>query len=89
MKGLMETSFTYSVETKEIRVAKVKRGLLSFVHGSRSSALADTGSAQNIVSAAFVQEKGLRNQNNQRRFKLGSSKITRSFGKAHSDVHVD
>ena len=70
-------------------VSKIKRGLPGFVNGSRTSALADTGAAQNIVSAAFVREKGLSIKEDQGRFRLGNSKITQSVGKTHSDVHVD
>ncbi len=72
-----------------IRDAKIKRGLPGFVNGSRTSALADTGASQNIVSAAFVQEKGLSIKENRGSFKLGNSKIAQSIGKTHSDVHVD
>ena len=71
------------------RAAKIKRGLPGFVNGSRTSALADTGAAHNIVSAAFVQERGLSIKEKQGFFRLGNSKIAQSIGKSHFNVHVD
>ncbi|KAL9069729.1 MAG: hypothetical protein Q9161_005314 [Pseudevernia consocians] len=62
------------------RAAKIKRGLPGFVNGSRTSALADTGAAQNIVSAAFVQERGFSIKEKQGVFRLGNSKIAQSIG---------
>jgi hypothetical protein len=32
---------------------KTKRGISGFVNGSRKSAIADTGSAKNVISAAY------------------------------------
>ena len=71
------------------RAPKIKRGLPGFVNGSRTSALADTGAAQNVVSAAFVRERGLSINNNQSHFKVGNSKIVQSIGKTHFNVQID
>ncbi|CAF9920878.1 hypothetical protein IMSHALPRED_005028 [Imshaugia aleurites] len=62
------------------RAAKIKRGLPGFVNGSRTSALADTGAAQNIVSEAFVQERRLRVKESQGRFRLGNFTFAQSIG---------
>lgn len=88
-QGRFKTSTPLDSVWKDREVSKIKRGLPGFVNGSRTSALADTGAAQNIVSAAFVQEKGLSIKEDQRRFRLGNSKIAQSVGKTHSGVHVD
>ncbi len=88
-QGRFKTSAPLDSVWKDREVSKIKRGLPGFVNGSRTSALADTGAAQNIVSAAFVQEKGLSIKKDQGRFRLGNSKIAQSVGKTHSDVHVD
>lgn len=88
-QGHFKTSTPLDSVWKGREVSKIKRGLPGFVNGSRTSALADTGAAQNIVSAAFVQEKGLSIKEDQGRFRLGNSKIAQSVGKTHSDVHVD
>jgi hypothetical protein len=42
-------------ETVE-RVSKIKRGLSGFINSTRVSAIADTGSAQNVISAAYVSK---------------------------------
>ena len=70
------------------KVAKIKRGLPGFVNGSRTSALADTGAAQNIVSAAFAQEKGVFLTGQAAVFRLGNNKKARSIGKIEEAILI-
>ena len=63
------------------RLQRLKRGIPGFVNGRRIAAFPDTGSAQNVVSAAFVKERGLHVKESEEAFKLGNSKITKSTGK--------
>ena len=70
------------------KVAKIKRGLPGFVNGSRTSALADTGAAQNIVSAAFAQEKGVSLGGQAAVFRLGNNKKARSIGKIEEAILI-
>lgn len=63
------------------KLQRLKRGISGYVNGKRIAAFPDTGSAQNIVSAAFVKERGLRIQKSEEAFKLGNSKTIKSTGK--------
>ena len=60
---------------------KIKRGLSGFVNGLRTSAFPDTGAAENVVSAAFAEERQLEIKNNPSNFRLGNSRVTQSIGK--------
>ena len=70
------------------RVVKIKRGLPGFINGSRTSALADTGAAQNVISAAFAQEMGLVLQGKAAVFRLGNSKRAQSIGEIRQAVAI-
>ena len=69
-------------------VAKTKRGLPGFINGFRTAALADTGAAQNVVSADFAREKGLVLERKTAMFRLGNSKNVRSAGESKQAVEV-
>ena len=70
------------------KVAKIRRGLPGFVNGSRTSALADTGAAQNVVSAAFAEQNGLVLEGQAAVIRLGNSKEVRSDGKFEQAVTI-
>ena len=70
------------------KVAKTKRGPPGFINGSRTAALADTGAAQNIISADFAQKNGLVLEGKTAMFRLGNSKTVRSAGKSKQAVEV-
>jgi hypothetical protein len=59
---------------------KTKRGLSSFVNGSRLSVLADTGAAKNIISAAYVKEREIPISFSPSSFRLGNSVNVNSIG---------
>ena len=63
-------------------VLKIKRGLSGFVNKDTKvmSAMADTGSTENVISAAYANELKLEIQGSPCLFKLGNSKKTRSLG---------
>lgn len=63
------------------KLQRLKRGIPGYVNGKRIAAFPDTGSAQNVVSAAFVKERGLHVRESAEAFKLGNSKITKSTDK--------
>ena len=69
------------------KISKMKRGLSGFVNGSSKSAMADTGSAQNIVSASYVKEMKLPIQGSPSSFRLGNLQKTKSIGKSGSFCH--
>ena len=70
------------------KVAKIKRGLPGFIDGYRTSALADTGTAKNIISAAFAQERGLVLKEKAVVFRLGNSERVRSAGKVKQAILI-
>ena len=70
------------------KVAKIKRGLPGLIDGDRTSALADTGTAKNVISAAFAEEKGLVLEAKAAEFKLGNSERVRSIGKMKQAVMI-
>lgn len=78
---LIDLIYKFDRERIPKRVAKIKRGLPGFINGSRTDALADTGAAQNVVSADFAREKGLVIEGKAALFRLGNSKRVRSAGK--------
>ena len=92
-KGAHDTDRPGTLTSKSVtpsgnKVAKIKRGLPGFVNGSRTSALADTGAAQNIVSAAFAQEKGVSLGGQAAVFRLGNNKKARSIGKIEEAILI-
>jgi hypothetical protein len=68
---------------KEIKMkySKIKRGLSGFINETRVSAMADTGSAQNMISAEHASDMKLQIQYNSSSFRLGNSKKIQSIGK--------
>lgn len=68
-------------ELPRSRLQRFKKGISGYVNGKRIAAFPDTGSAQNVVSAAFVKEHGLHVRDSEEAFKLGNSKIIKSIGK--------
>ena len=61
---------------------RIKRGLSGFVNQGTKvvSAMADTGSTENVISEAYANELKLEIQGSPCLFKLGNSKKTRSLG---------
>ena len=70
------------------KVAKIKRGLPGFINGNRTSALADTGTAKNVISAAFAQDKGPVLKERAAVFRLGNSGRVQSIGKMKQAVMI-
>ena len=62
-------------------IERQKRGLPGFINGFPVSALADTGAAQNVVSAAFARKQGLVLENKPTMVRLGNSRRVLSVGK--------
>lgn len=67
-------------EGSHLKYVKIKRGLSGFVNGTRVSAIADTGSAQNVISAAYASDMKLLIDSKSSFFKLGNSKTILSIG---------
>ena len=70
------------------KVAKIKRGLPGFIDGYRTSALAVTGTANDVISAAFAREKGLVLKEKAAVFRLGNSERVRSADKVKQAVLI-
>jgi hypothetical protein len=60
--------------------ARAKRGVKGFVNGVQKSAIADTGSARNIISAAFAAKLDVQVYHQRETFKLGNTKEIQSLG---------
>ena len=58
----------------------IKSGLRGFVNGAETIALPDTGSASNVVSAAFAEKHRLRVRGTNQSFRLGSGETIKSSG---------
>jgi hypothetical protein len=63
---------------------KIKRGLPGFVNGFKVSAMADTGSAQNIISAGYASAMKFNILPSSSSFKLGNSKSIQAIGKPYA-----
>ncbi len=61
-------------------IERQKRGLPGFINGLSISALADTGAAQNVISAAFARKQGLVLENKPTMVRLGNSRRVLSVG---------
>lgn len=59
---------------------KWKQGLAGFANNSRISAIADTGSQKNVISASYAAKLGLRIENLSSSFTLGNSRRLKSIG---------
>jgi len=64
-----------------VKYTKIKRGLPGFVNKNRVSAIADTGSAQNVMSFAYASDMKLPINYASSSFGLGNSKTIQSIGK--------
>ncbi|KAL8788170.1 MAG: hypothetical protein Q9213_001809 [Squamulea squamosa] len=62
---------------------KIKKGLAGFANGINISALADTGSRENVISASCAQRLGLVVKGTPSYFELGNSRKTRSIGASY------
>ena len=62
------------------RKTKRKVGLLGFVNGTKTSALADTGAKMNVVSEAFARKMKLAVSPSSITFQLGNSRKVTSIG---------
>ncbi|KAL8706382.1 MAG: hypothetical protein Q9201_000527 [Fulgogasparrea decipioides] len=59
---------------------KIKEGLSGFLNGQNVSALADTGSRKNVISATYAESLGLKITGSPCEFELGNSRKARSIG---------
>ena len=78
----------HGITPSENKVAKTKRGLPGFINGSRTAALADTGAAQNIISADFAFRNGVILEGRRTVFRLGNSRRVQSAGQSTQAVHI-
>lgn len=86
--SISTTSFARSLSTRvweakeRLRESgtKWKQGLAGFANNSRISAIADTGSQKNVISASYAAKLGLRIENLPSSFTLGNSRRLNSIG---------
>jgi hypothetical protein len=69
-----------NIRVGQTKYSKIRRGLSGFINATRVSAIADTGSAQNIISAAYASDLKLPIQHASTSFQLGNSKVVQSVG---------
>ena len=60
--------------------SKLKLGLSGYANGARVSALADTGSIKNMLSASYTEKLGLKVEGRSSEFVLGNSRKIQSIG---------
>ena len=63
------------------KITKIKQGLPGFANGATVSALPDTGSRKNVISASYAKKLNLKIKGSSASFELGNSKKTQSIGK--------
>ena len=68
-------------EPPKAPLVKLKQGLAGFANGANTAALADTGSRENIISASYAKELGLKVGGSSSLFKIGNSQRIQSLGK--------
>jgi len=69
------------VQIGQTRSSKIKRGSSGFTNTTQVSAIADTGSAQNVISAAYASYLKLPIERASSSFQLGNSKAVQSIGR--------
>ena len=74
---------------RPMKFPKSKRGLSGFINKSRVSAIADTGSAQNVISAAYASDLELPIQHESSSFQLGNSKTVLSISRRIAEPVYD
>jgi hypothetical protein len=80
---------TFGAREGQTKYTKIKRVLSGFVNGTRVSAIADTGSVRNVISAAYALDMELPINYNSGPFRLGNSKTTKSIGKRRAEQNHD
>lgn len=75
---LSEAFHRYSADPS--RVTKIRQGLSGFANNQEISALADTGSPKNVISAAQAKRLGLEPTGSSCTFKFGDSRKASSIG---------
>ena len=76
-----ESTNSFYGKFEQTKVSKTKRGLSGFINAKQVSAIADTGSAQNVISAAYASDLKLPIEYNSSSFQLGNSKTVKAIGK--------
>ena len=64
------------------KYSKMKKGISGFVNGTRKSVIADTGSAENVISASYASDMKLNIQHSSHPFQLGNSRTIQSIGES-------
>jgi hypothetical protein len=80
-RKMRESMDVFKVKDGQTKYQKIKRGLSGFLNATRVSAIADTGSAQNVISAAYASDLKLPIKHTSSSFQLGNSKTVQSIGK--------
>lgn len=78
--NLLGTDYTKS--TEDSRLSKLKHGLIGLANGSKTTALADTGSRENVVSESYTKKLHLTPKGSPSTFEIGSSRKLQSIGRS-------
>lgn len=82
-----ECTEVLNVEVGRAKYSKIKRGLSGFINATRVSAIADTGSALNVISAAYASDLKLPIEYASDSFQLGNSKTVQSIGRVTAELN--
>ena len=66
--------------TQSRSLLKAKQGLIGFANGSSITAMADTGSRKNVISASYAKKLDLRTEGLSSTFEIGNSRKIQSIG---------
>jgi hypothetical protein len=78
-----------NVQVGRTKYPKIKRGLSGFINTTRASAIADTGSAQNVISAAYALDLMLPIEHTSSSFRVGNSKTVQSIGRVTAELNSE
>ncbi len=80
-RTMLELKRFFDKPIQKAGLVKLKQGLVGFANGANIAAMADTGSRENIISAAYAKDLGLNVEGSPSSFKIGNAQKIQSLGK--------
>ncbi len=82
-RTMLELKRFFDKPIQKAGAVKLKQGLVGFANGADIAAMADTGSRENIISAAYAKDLGLKVEGSPSSFKIGNAQKIQSLGKCY------
>ena len=79
-RTMLELKRFFDEPIQKAGLVKLKQGLVGFANGANIAAMADTGSRENIISAAYAKDLGLKVEGSPSSFKIGNAQKIQSLG---------